>query len=205
LVLVAAIAAAVIINTTEQIQQKAQKAGRDTAHDIGIGLLIKCVVGQIDPTINRITKLRIWVELNPGAESIDLETVMLTITTSNSRDENGLSLDISKNLIHAYRTTPADGVHYFIYEEGDDPAGLDPNNAYQPTAKKYWLDQDAILIAVTHLDLMDDPATAQKEGPLSTASYCTLKFIPAGGGSMGICSFRVPGSFGDATWIDLSG
>jgi flagellin FlaB len=197
MVLVAAIAAAVIINTASQLQQAAVKTTQETVHDLGIGIQVKKVYGEISAG-RKIMNLFIYFELNPGAESLDLTNVMVAFQTQ------GTGNDKLANLLYADSTdagTP-DGMHYYVYDQGTayngtQIGGLDPNNGYDDTINKPILDQDGLLVARIAT------GTPGVGTLMPQNSHATISFMPSGGGSTGICEFRVPGSFDQYKWVEL--
>ena len=87
LILVAAVAAAVIIQTAEQLQQNAQTTGEETTDLLASKVFIKSIVttGAADPA----TSIFVTFELAPGSDSITAANVMWAIecgANSNSGD-----------------------------------------------------------------------------------------------------------------------
>ena len=81
LILVAAVAAAVIIQTAEQLQQNAQKTGEETTDLLSSKVILKSVV-----IVNTEADLFITFELAPGSDSVADSTVAWAIVCPGAND-----------------------------------------------------------------------------------------------------------------------
>jgi len=83
IVLVAAVSAAVLIQTVGYLQQKATATGRETTQEVASGIKVIQVLGHVDnpKDVNgKIDKLAILVECNTGGQDIDLNKTTISIT-----------------------------------------------------------------------------------------------------------------------------
>lgn len=76
-VIVAAIAAAVIINTAGNLQRTAQDTGQETTGEVSSNLFVRQVVGNLTDDETAVEKVYWYLELAPGASSIDLNNTIL--------------------------------------------------------------------------------------------------------------------------------
>ncbi len=79
MVLVAAVAAAVLINTSNFLQQKAYATGKQTSQQVSTGLQIDSITGYA-PSANSITELAIQISVLPGSSPIDLNQTKLYLS-----------------------------------------------------------------------------------------------------------------------------
>ena len=78
LILVAAVASAVIIQTGEKLQQNAQQTGQDTERELGGKVTINGVV------INTVSSMRIYFESAPGSGVLATENIAWSVSCSNN-------------------------------------------------------------------------------------------------------------------------
>ena len=74
-ILVAAIAAGVLISTSQKLQDKSTRTGNDATNNVGSSLTVVDIVGT--RAAGDIHTLDIYVTLAPGAEPLDLDGVRL--------------------------------------------------------------------------------------------------------------------------------
>jgi flagellin FlaB len=75
MVLVAAVAAAVLIQTSGILQQKAQQTGKEAATEVTSNLNIVSVIGNVGA--NKIDNFTIAVQLSAGGQNIDFKSVVM--------------------------------------------------------------------------------------------------------------------------------
>ena len=84
LVLVAAVAAAVLINTAGQLQTRAQTTGSQTTQQVASGLVIAAIYGQdsniITPEAGVVEYMAIYVAPNSGSSPINMGNVTVSLT-----------------------------------------------------------------------------------------------------------------------------
>ncbi|MDK2853575.1 MAG: archaeal flagellin FlaB [Thermococcaceae archaeon] len=118
MVLVAAVAAAVLINTSGYLQQRAEATGRQATREVASGLKIDKVLGFNSG--GAINKMAIQVSLNAGSEPVDLNQTKIYINDGTnfniySLDQtNSTATDISS-------ATPGTGnFQIVIVQDADD-------------------------------------------------------------------------------------
>jgi flagellin FlaB len=91
MVLVAAVAATVLIDTSYTLQARAQKVGKDTTIEVSSGINVLDICGQygtrvVDGTsYSRIHNLTITITPRAGSKEIDLSETLLVITNGSSQ------------------------------------------------------------------------------------------------------------------------
>ncbi|MFA0822884.1 MAG: archaellin/type IV pilin N-terminal domain-containing protein [Methanomethylovorans sp.] len=85
MVLVAAVAAAVLIQTSGTLQQKAQSTGKQATQEVSSNLIVKNIEGvraknSAVALSSTIDLLRLKVGLNVGSQSVDVNQVVISIT-----------------------------------------------------------------------------------------------------------------------------
>lgn len=83
MILVAAVAASVIIQTSESLQQKAQNVATQTTREVSAGLVIEGIVGYTNPNRTIITHLALTIRPRAGSNDIDLSLCTLSILYNN--------------------------------------------------------------------------------------------------------------------------
>ncbi len=108
MVLVAAVAAAVLLQTSGVLQQKAQETGMESITEVSSNLLIDTILGIRDnSTATNLTTYNITIRPSPGAGRIDLNQLVLTA------EDKDTSVALT-------RSGTADGTHFTLTEIRDD-------------------------------------------------------------------------------------
>ncbi|MBW3583971.1 MAG: flagellin [Euryarchaeota archaeon] len=81
-ILVAATAAAVLLDTSGKLQDKAQSTGSETSKEVASNLLVKGIIGTRDGTSGNIQYLNITISLAPGADTVDLSELIVRLKNS---------------------------------------------------------------------------------------------------------------------------
>jgi flagellin FlaB len=88
LVLVAAIAAGVLINTAGFLQTQAQSTGEESTEQVSTNLVFLSTTGIVDGGGDGINETRTTVQLGPGSDAIDLNDSTVSVFT-----DNGVSVE----------------------------------------------------------------------------------------------------------------
>jgi flagellin FlaB len=78
MVLVAAIAAGVLINTAGFLQSKSEAAGQQSGDQVTNRLEVTSATGAVDQSINEVTHVNLTVKQAPGADNVDLTNVTVS-------------------------------------------------------------------------------------------------------------------------------
>jgi len=81
LVLVAAIAAGVLINTAGFLQTQAQSTGEESTEQVSTNLVFLSSTGNVSSTEDGVNEVRTTVQLGPGSNSIDLNDSTVSVFT----------------------------------------------------------------------------------------------------------------------------
>jgi len=83
MVLIAAVAASVLINTSETLQSRAKTVGTATIREVSAGIAIEQVTGYTNPQKSLIQYLAIQVRPRAGSKDIDLSLCTLSVLHNN--------------------------------------------------------------------------------------------------------------------------
>ncbi|MCX9089079.1 MAG: hypothetical protein OIN90_16130 [Candidatus Methanoperedens sp.] len=102
MVLVAAVAAAVLIQTSGILQQKAQQTGKEAATEVTSNLNIVSVIGNIDRTSMKITNFTIAIQLSAGGQNIDFQSVVMKYIDNQTSDTMNYSASLVQSTGFTY-------------------------------------------------------------------------------------------------------
>ncbi len=117
MVLVAAIAAAVLINVSGILQQRAMTTGKEAIQQVSGNLIVQSIVGTTDSGLNVVENFTMFVTAAAGAGRIDLGQVVVRIGNN-----------INQSTMTYSNTTTVAGSYYNITEIRD------PTNLFTPEA-----------------------------------------------------------------------
>lgn len=117
-ILVAATAAAVLVDTSGKLQERSSTTGNEATKQVASNLIVKMVTGERRDTSSSIDYLNITVGLAPGAKAIDLQQLKIQIS-------NGDAMTTWE-----YNAAESVGNHYFQLEfERDADSSADVMNS----------------------------------------------------------------------------
>lgn len=195
MVLVAAIAAAVLINTSGALQDRANKTGAEATDDVSGGIKVQHMEGYVSPQtagfVPEITILRVYLALHSGTDAIDIEqelSVHLTYIDAENPSESG-----SADVVHDNNTGGGSPIERFAHNITVDP--------HQSMENQGSLDQDSIVyIEIT----FEDFTTIPTEGGLDPTSTGMFKFLISSGMTPTMKGFNCPSSYpSGGGWIEL--
>jgi flagellin FlaB len=115
-VLVAAVAAAVLINTSGILQQKAMQTGKETIAEVSSNIKIDTIIGERnDTTVDDLNQLEITISTNAGSGKIDLKQMIIRLDNGNK------SIDMLR-----FHNGTADAEYYNITELRDVDGSFTP-------------------------------------------------------------------------------
>jgi len=123
MILIAAVAATVLINTAEELQSRAKTVGTQTIREVSAGIAVESVTGYTNSDKTYIEYLAITVRPRAGSKDIDLSLCTLTILYENltvlTLDEN-LVQTVSLDNTSVFYTPVESGSNFTIMANTSD-------------------------------------------------------------------------------------
>lgn len=204
MVLVAAIAAAVLINTSGALQDRAQKTGAEATDDVSGGIKVQHIEGFVNASgagDGTVTDFRVYLALHAGTDGIDIQDELQIHMTWIDNEATG-AVGGTADLVEANNSAVDDGLTVDVYWA---EAIVDPHGSF---TNSQVLDQDSVIVLhITCWELENGDASANfgaaGEG-LDTSSDGSLKFIISSGMTPTIKGFNLPGSFpAGGGWVEF--
>ncbi|MFA5101909.1 MAG: archaellin/type IV pilin N-terminal domain-containing protein [Candidatus Thermoplasmatota archaeon] len=185
MILVAAIAASVIMQTAENLQQRAYAVGKQTIRDVSSGLRVIEVTGYTDENKSKIEYLAISITPRAGSLDIDLNKTLLYLKLNNfSVLSLNLALKTSQpgysSLFHALNLSELNATNFGVVAIHDRDDSIMKTNGMSTT------DQAILLVNLT--------AVLPETGGLLAGDVLEGTIVPDFGGS-GIFVAQAPMAF----------
>ena len=124
LVLVAAIAAGVLINTAGFLQTQAQSTGEESTEQVSTNIIFLSTTGTVaDDDATGISEFETTVQLGPGSSAVDLEETTISVFTDggfsvelDGVDSDDLSVEGNTNNILSTDASEEDATATIIFE-----------------------------------------------------------------------------------------
>lgn len=188
MVLVAAIAAAVLINTSGQLQDRAQQTGSQATEDVSGGIKVQHMECEVEAGApNEVTSLRFYLALHSGTSAVDLQSTLVVHLSWIDQDPLGTETGVVDCI---YNAVPGDT--FSVVEV------VDPHASYPPS-----LDQDSLVYIQIDIDTLTSPPTNGALNGLDPASSGQAKFVISTGMTPTLEGFDIPGSFPGVGWIPM--
>jgi len=136
MVLVAAIAAGVLINTAGFLQTQAEATGEDSTSQVTNGIQVVSQSGYLDdPATGQVDHLDFVVARSPGADNLDLDTISVELVGADGQETFNLSspevqIDIFTGGGNNVLTDSSDRAEVSIALTGNNGVGLGNNLGY---------------------------------------------------------------------------
>jgi archaeal flagellin FlaB len=144
MILVAAVAASVIIQTAENLQQRAYAVGKQTIRDVSSGLHVIEVTGYTDVNKTKIQYLAIAISPRAGSLDIDLNRTLLYLKLNNfSVLSLNLAQKVSSNgytsIFHALDLGQLNGTNYGVISIHDRDDSIIKTNGMSATDQAIFM------------------------------------------------------------------
>ncbi|AEA47345.1 flagellin domain protein [Archaeoglobus veneficus SNP6] len=185
MVLVAAIAAAVLINTAGLLQQRAQATGKEATEQTSTGIDVVSAAGLVDDTNDTVYEVNLTIKLRPGSLNIDLGETVVQYIDDNTAQELTFG-------------TTADATHFKVYAVQDEDGSLNSNT--NPVLNDR---EDVAIISLRISDIRAGTNSATTDNGLGEGKTATIKIIPPTGATT-VHTIVIPSSVDGYSVVDLS-
>ena len=187
MVLVAAVAAAVLIQTSGVLQQKAQATGKQATQEVSSNLNIKGIEGirannvssENNPLSTRIDLIKVRVGLNVGSAPVDVNQVVISITDGTT----------ANNLVYGYNDKTYDysmaGFNTTDINDNVELLLFNQTNAFNNSARYY--------VAEKIRD--EDESFSQLNPVLNTGDLITIYIATTSGYAADVMGYRKVASY----------
>lgn len=173
-ILVAAAAAALLLDTSGKLQERSSQTGSEATKEVSSNLLVKTVYGSRGGTTGSLHNMNITIALAPGASPVDLSQIVMKYSDGSS------IVQLNHGAKHAANT--------FVPFEVRDPKGTFTTGSPVMTA-------GALVDIQLNLTVAGASALAER-------SDVTIQLIPESGTPVEL-SFSTPASFGTNKVVSL--
>lgn len=177
-ILVAATAAAVLIDTSGKLQERSSKTGNEATQEVSSNLIVKGIYGDRSGSTKYIENLNLTLGLAPGASAVDLKQLKILMSDGDTRIELDWRADCGI-------------ADVFCVSEVRDPKGTISNSAPVMTAGG---------LVNLEINLLD--ANAGANLTFAERSDVTVQLIPEVGTAVN-ADFTTPAAYGADTVIIL--
>ena len=183
MVLVAAVAAAVLIQTSGVLQQKAQTTGKEATKEVSSNLEVTEIVGhRSSTTSNDFDTINVTMKVMAGAGEIDISQLKISIQNETTRTENIEYIADTGDLANQTST------QFYVVELRDDDNSLNTST----TTTTVINSGDLIYLVLTPATTMDFP----------TREPVRIEIKPEHGTSV-VRDIITPASYGVKRYITL--
>ena len=114
MVLVAAVAAAVLIQTSGVLQQRATETGKEATAEVSSNIGVETIIGErITASSSNLQWINISIKVMAGAGDIDISQMRVVIQNETTRKDN-IQLNTTSG-----QSTAADATHFAVIEHRD--------------------------------------------------------------------------------------
>ncbi len=178
MVLVAAIAAAVLINTAGLLQQRATTTGQEATSQTSTGLQVIGASGTVDSDAKTVTEVNFTVKLRAGSQDINMNNTVLSYSD-----------DVTAAELLRYTSANAENYTTSVIQDEDESHPV--FNAKGDTFK--------VTVNLTGVR----NGTADAADGLPEGDQATIRLLPATGSST-MYTINVPESLSGMSKVDLS-